>query len=396
MSNETKALRLPPGEMRGTAAELGRLSGDAEQAQGRLQESWRRMDGGWEWYAAEDINGYYGRAMDRLDRMAGVLDEMGQALCKTADLIEAADLAAAGLFAELDSDWASLPAAPGSYPSALVGTPPDPPFGGLEVDAAQYGPVEGPLFVRGPEDSNDVAPSDITQGRVGDCYFMSPLAAIALNNPEAIRRMIRDNGDGTYSVTFYKQRNPLAVWEPEFTPVEVRVTNDLPLMNGSPVFARPQDMDGQKPEVWAMMVEKAYAQYKGGYEKIHYGYSDRAMQELTGLPSQSFSPGAVTVEGLANRLEQGHAVTATSLIDYKIGNPDHPLWDIPDATNTHPLYQNGALVASHEYYIVGVDKAAGTVTLRNPHGWHWGETTLPLADFQSAFSQVTVNPIEAP
>ncbi len=98
MSDGTKALRLPPGEMRGTAAELGRLSGDTDEAWQQLRHSWNRLDGGWEWYAAEDINGYYGRAMDMMDRMAAVLREMGEALVKTADLIEAADLAAVAFF----------------------------------------------------------------------------------------------------------------------------------------------------------------------------------------------------------------------------------------------------------------------------------------------------------
>ena len=43
---------------------------------------------------------------------------------------------------------------------------------------------------------------DIFQGGTGDCYFMARLSAIADKNPEIIKKMVVDLGDGTYAVRF--------------------------------------------------------------------------------------------------------------------------------------------------------------------------------------------------
>jgi WXG100 family type VII secretion target len=91
-------LRLYPEDLRAAAGDLGRLSGDTDQVQQRLDRSWGRLDSGWEWYAEEDIAGYFQRAARELSLMAAMLAQMGQALVKTADLIEAADQASAALF----------------------------------------------------------------------------------------------------------------------------------------------------------------------------------------------------------------------------------------------------------------------------------------------------------
>ena len=58
----------------------------------------------------------------------------------------------------------------------------------------------GPLFNNGP------TPQDVQQGQIGDCYFPSAMAALAQNNAEAIQNMIKENGDGTYTVVFKERR----------------------------------------------------------------------------------------------------------------------------------------------------------------------------------------------
>lgn len=58
-------------------------------------------------------------------------------------------------------------------------------------------------FVIGDGDRYAVDISDIQQGDYGDCYFMSSMGAIAREHPGFIEKMIHDNGDGTYTVTFY-------------------------------------------------------------------------------------------------------------------------------------------------------------------------------------------------
>ena len=45
--------------------------------------------------------------------------------------------------------------------------------------------------------------SDIHQGKVGDCFLLGSIAGIVASDPEFIRKMMRDNGDGTVTVRFY-------------------------------------------------------------------------------------------------------------------------------------------------------------------------------------------------
>ena len=60
-----------------------------------------------------------------------------------------------------------------------------------------YQTTAGTLFGAGP------AYTDMYQGELGDCYFISSLGAIAKSNPTAIRDMFIDNGDNTWTVRFY-------------------------------------------------------------------------------------------------------------------------------------------------------------------------------------------------
>ena len=50
-------------------------------------------------------------------------------------------------------------------------------------------------------------PADVAQGNLGDCYFLATLASLAQNQPDKIKGMIRDNGDGTFSVRFYAKKS---------------------------------------------------------------------------------------------------------------------------------------------------------------------------------------------
>ena len=57
-------------------------------------------------------------------------------------------------------------------------------------------------FVRGENDRHTIDPNDIAQDRYGSCSVLSTLHTIASQDPSVIQDMIRDNGDGTYTVTF--------------------------------------------------------------------------------------------------------------------------------------------------------------------------------------------------
>jgi hypothetical protein len=118
-----------------------------------------------------------------------------------------------------------------------------------------------------------------------------------------------------------------------------------------------------------------------------------AMGTLTGVESEWHAPSSLSLDDLAGHFEQGHAVTVSSLADLSVDVAGEQVWDIPDASDTHPLFQSDVLFEHHEYYVTGVDQEAGTVSIRNPWGWHQPEIDLSFEDFQSAFRRVSINPI---
>jgi hypothetical protein len=47
-----------------------------------------------------------------------------------------------------------------------------------------------------------IAPEAVRQGKLGSCYFHAVIAALAQHHGDVIRKMIRANADGSYTVTF--------------------------------------------------------------------------------------------------------------------------------------------------------------------------------------------------
>ena len=108
----------------------------------------------------------------------------------------------------------------------------DPRFDDVEndgLDETDYEDLAGDLFLKG-EDDNAIHPSDIDQQGLGDCYLLASLAEIAQQNPELIRDIIRPNDNGTFTVTFYDDGEP----------VEIVVGPHIPATDGSTEFAGPR------------------------------------------------------------------------------------------------------------------------------------------------------------
>lgn len=117
-----------------------------------------------------------------------------------------------------------------------------------------------PLYPNG-EPSID----DIDQGDFGDCWLLAALGSTALTNPDKIKDLITDNGDGTYTVHFQDG--------------DVTVSDDALLDQGA---------DQGK---WVAVVETAYAERDGGtFDEIEGGYSDHAYQDLFGADTGDFDP----------------------------------------------------------------------------------------------------------
>ena len=68
--------------------------------------------------------------------------------------------------------------------------------------------------------SQGIVPQAVRQGRLGSCYFHAVIAALAERQQNTIRQMIRDNSDGSYTVTFGDGKKETAY------PEDLRYTHD--------------------------------------------------------------------------------------------------------------------------------------------------------------------------
>lgn len=120
-----------------------------------------------------------------------------------------------------------------------------------------------------------IDPSDLKQGVLGDCWFMSALATIA-ERPSLVERLFvtkEYNPNGVYRVKLCKNGEWVTVTIDDYFPC-------FPL--GGPIFSR-----NHGNELWALILEKAYAKLHGSYFSLRGGYSCEALQDLTGCPTLS-------------------------------------------------------------------------------------------------------------
>ena len=227
-----------------------------------------------------------------------------------------------------------------------------------DPNGISYQKVNGSLF------QNGISVSDIHQGGLGDCFLMASLGAAALKTPDAIRNMITDNGDGTFTVRFFGYKSPgdpVSTNKLDYVTVDRQLPTDS---NGRLVYANAgSDRSNSNNELWTNLIEKAYAQLHGGkgYGQLNQGGSGYwTLRHITGKPTESHSTN--TASGLADMLSAFNAGQLVTL-----------------PTNMH----GGA----HELTLTGYDSASDQYTVYDP----WGN---PLSytgsgDFSSTFPNYT-------
>ncbi|NUP49174.1 MAG: hypothetical protein HOW97_17985 [Catenulispora sp.] len=230
--------------------------------------------------------------------------------------------------------------------------------------------VKGPLF--GPEGVN--LAQDLHQGGVGDCWFLSSIAAIAQRDPQFFPSRIHENPNGSYTVTLYQDGKP----------VEVTVDGQIPTGPDNKTAAYAGPGSGS----WIPIYEKAFAQLNGGYDNIVGGSGSEGMHDLTGQSTQSVPAHGVTLKQVSDLLAQGRAVTADS-------RDDKGFFTLFGADGDY--IGDGKVVTAHAYSVEKVDLNAHppTITLLNPWGVNAnhdgqsiGQITLTQPELQNLFSSV--------
>jgi hypothetical protein len=243
-------------------------------------------------------------------------------------------------------------------------------------------------FVKGADDiDSKVDISDIHQGGYGDCFFMSSMGAIARKHPEFIEKMIHDNGDGTYTVTFYDPHCLTPLGPCFYTEHKVTVDNNFPENLADPMDAT---SDGTQ-EAWTLILEKAYMQWQkeNGLDPAVYIPSPSiAMSVMTGKDCFNCPSELMTIDDLNRRFQNGDAITAGSSGTFVPNRPPEYFGDTALPGQKIP--------EGHVFFVTGVDPVNNTVTVQNP----WGPDhdpyilTMSFEDYQKCFWLTTTNPVE--
>lgn len=183
--------------------------------------------------------------------------------------------------------------------------------------------------------------SDTAQGALADCFLVASLASITDAVPEFAKTMIRwDDQKKRYIVKFYE-----SIGRQKFKPVEIEVDGYLPTSSFNP--ADPAYAGAAGAPLWGALIEKAYAKWKGGYDKLGNGGSaSTAMEEMTGVATVPSSVSALkedeVIPFFRKAKEAGQAVCCTSIMNQQ-GDKQAPL----KGSGSGPY--TGTLTQSHSW-----------------------------------------------
>ncbi len=123
---------------------------------------------------------------------------------------------------------------------------------------------------------------DISQGQVGDCYLLAALANLTGEESHLIEEMIAEK-EGKYIVTLYKSGIPVQIEiDKKLMVHKIKHKNNI----GNTVIDEKYIANAPQDDIWASIIEKAYAKFmaKGEFtdDGIHGGRAREAMKVLLG------------------------------------------------------------------------------------------------------------------
>lgn len=196
--------------------------------------------------------------------------------------------------------------------------------------------------------------TDEKQGALGTCYLLSSLGSIADSSAAAIKNMLIDNGDGTWTVRFYYNG----------TADYVTVNSQLPVGAGNTLIFDGYGSSSTSTSnvLWLPLIEKAYAQWnetgktgrsdaRNSYTSIEGGWMGDVFEQALGYSASTYylsTSSSSAQQALINAVGAKQAVT--------IGTKSFG----SDATT--------GLYGGHAYNVIAYNSSTGKFTLYNPWG----------------------------
>jgi len=215
--------------------------------------------------------------------------------------------------------------------------------------------------------SNDILPSDIKQGALGDCWFLAALAAMA-EDPDLIHRLFGEQGSkvnkhGVYEIKCFKNGRPTSIILDDFLPCSPNT--------GMPCYAHVDVQGRNANELWVMLLEKAWAKLHGCYERIEAGMPYRALMDLTGSAGKEYHlETEMKPDGLIAKDKFFPMLCKYDQAGYLMvaGTPGKDTFTKGDKSKT-PL---SGLIPGHAYTLLSAHEVHGVrlLRLRNPWGDH--------------------------
>ncbi|GEM_PF-1666183 len=228
---------------------------------------------------------------------------------------------------------------------------------------------------KGPQ--QDISASGVDQGYYDDCFFESTLASVASTpgGQQLIQNMIKENKDGSYTVTFPGDKDhPVNISQDELRNPQIR--NSATWANVLECAFIKYENNGNLPKSGSGVGAFSPISQASGAMKLltgqdgardQFGVTDMGSQQLT-----LFGTSESNVEqDLMTALANGEPVTAGASFPWSKWIGGHDPGPLPDG---------------HEYSVLSYDPSTKTVVVRNP----WGDMSgTPLAKDGSTVDGIT-------
>lgn len=243
--------------------------------------------------------------------------------------------------------------------------------------------------------SGKIEPSDVIQSQLGDCWLLAAMASMC-----EYKGLVQD-------LFITKQFSPIGKYQVKlfFKPwnkwVTVTVDDYVPCRKGTndPVFAKPHG-----PEMWACILEKAFAKVVGSYGNLEGGHPLWALEAMTGDFVSTFK--RLDESGRWKKLKMVHAPTVQNpthvqFMDKNEFVDDDEMFNVvrkfdsinsimcAATTGSSDKHSQGGVVNNHAYTLIGAWRIRPTLAdhMKEKLGAHGRKGTLKLVKLRNPWGK---------